>query len=532
LRYHCLGIISAVLTGLARYFSAIAATKALYFIRKDIYDSINRQSYSFFDKRETGDLVSRATSDIETMNPLFTQGIQYFFQSGITVIIVLIAVQLMSTQLIWILWVSIPIYLFFMIWVALRMRSIYLTSRQAFGSLTTSIRENILGAQVVRIFNSMTKEVNKFSKKNKEFRQLTLKTVSPSSLLTQLGIFYLGLLSVAAFYIGGTLVLDHNIDIGTLVAFGGYLALLTAPFSFLANTLVTYVQAYAAMSRVNDLFESIPEVIERSNAISAENIAGNVAFENVSFGYNSRVLILQDINFRVNIGEKLAILGITGSGKSTLISLLPRFYEISHGKITIDDIDIKDFKLEELRRQIGLVSQNIFLFNTSVFNNIAYGKENATLEAVQNAAKMANIHDFIMTLPDQYDTIVGERAMQLSGGQKQRIAIARALLIQPKILILDDSTSSVDVDTEYKIQQALELLMKNKTTLIITQRVSTIRNADKILVLDKGRIVGYGTHEELYQQNAIYTQIYSTLYQKQKIVDNSVESTLDLSKEN
>jgi len=243
---------------------------------------------------------------------------------------------------------------------------------------------------------------------------------------------------------------------------------------------------------------------------------GEIKFKNVTFGYTSEHRVLKNITFEIPAGEKLAIIGTTGSGKSTIINLLPRFYEINEGMIQIDGVNIKNYLLKDLRKNIGIVSQETFLFNRSISENIAFGAENATQDEIELAAKTANLHDFIISLPDKYDTIVGERGTRLSGGQKQRLSIARALIVKPKILIFDDSTSSVDVETEFKIQNALERIMKGTTSLIITQRISTIRNANLILVLDKGRVVGLGTHEQLIDSNVLYKQIYETLFQKQK----------------
>jgi ATP-binding cassette subfamily B protein len=318
------------------------------------------------------------------------------------------------------------------------------------------------------------------------------------------------------------MVFDGQIIIPTFLAFIAYLAIIASPLWMMVNVLVQFVQADAALTRINEVIENTPEIKEIKDAISAKNLEGKIQFVDVNFGYTS-AMVLKDLNFEILPGEKVALLGTTGSGKSTLISLLPRFYDPVSGKILIDGDDIRNYKIKELREQIGYVSQNIFLFNTSIKDNISFGKEEATIEEIKIAADSANIVDFIESLPDKYETIVGERGTQLSGGQKQRIAIARALLIKPKILILDDSTSSVDVETEFKIQSALKTLMQNRTTFIITQRISTIRDADKILVMDRGRIIGLGTHEELIEQNVLYKQIYETLFKKQKQLNSQIQ---------
>jgi ATP-binding cassette subfamily B protein len=301
-----------------------------------------------------------------------------------------------------------------------------------------------------------------------------------------------------------------------IVTLISYIAALGFPLMMLGQIMLIYVQADAALIRVREVLDSAPEIEDLPDALPLESVKGEISFEDVSFGYTSEHRILKDISFKIPEGKKLAILGTTGSGKSTIINLIPRFYEINKGVIKIDNNDIKNYILKDLRRNIGIVSQETYLFNKSIAENIAYGKEDAQEEEIVEAAKIAELHDFIMTLPKGYDSRVGERGTRLSGGQKQRLSIARALIVKPKILIFDDSTSSVDVETEFKIQEALTKIMKNTTTIIITQRISTIRNADLILILDRGRVVGLGNHEELINSNVLYKQIYETLFQKQK----------------
>ena len=304
--------------------------------------------------------------------------------------------------------------------------------------------------------------------------------------------------------------------LSSLVTYLGYIAMTTFPLISFGSLFIMFVQADAALTRIRQVIESIPEITEDPNPVSTETIKGNVDFENVSFGYTPSNLVLRNITFHVPAGQKIAILGTTGSGKSTIINLLPRFYDVTEGQILVDGVDIRRYRLKDLRTHIGVVSQETFLFDKSIKENLTFGREDSSMAEIVEAAEAADLHSFIASLPDGYDTLTGERGTHLSGGQKQRLSIARALLIHPKILILDDSTSSVDVETEYKIQQALEKVMYNTTTFIITQRISTIRNADQIMVLDKGRIVGIGTHQDLLASNVLYRQIFETLLTKQK----------------
>ncbi|MCF2139774.1 MAG: ABC transporter ATP-binding protein/permease [Candidatus Lokiarchaeota archaeon] len=519
-----IALIGGIILGIGRYYSAIVGTEAQYNIRKSVYNAINRQTYSFFNKAETGDLVARATSDIEMTTPVFNQGITLGFQSIIMMIGVVVGISVTFPSISWIIITAEIIFLFVIVFCAKKMQEAYLKSRRTFGNLTTVFRENIIGAQVVRIFNSQNKEIRKFQAENADFKDYTIQAIKWSTILRYSGWIMLAIMSSFILVFGGWnayqayLANDQSFNLGVFVAMLSYISMLGMPINQINNVVMNFVQANAAMVRVKEVLDSMPEIVESPNAISAKDIRGDVEFRNVNFGYTS-TLVLKNINLKVKAGTTVALLGTTGSGKSTLISLLPRFYDILDGELLIDGRNIKDYKIDELRRQIAVCSQNIFLFNISIADNIRYGRDDASLEEVIEAAKAANVHEFIENLPDKYDTLVGERGVALSGGQKQRVAIARALILKPKILILDDSTSSVDMNTEYKIQQALERVMKNRTTFIITQRLSTIRNANSIVVMDQGRIVGAGTHEDLIGKNAIYTQIYQTLFAKQKTME-------------
>jgi ATP-binding cassette subfamily B protein len=326
----------------------------------------------------------------------------------------------------------------------------------------------------------------------------------------------IGFMSILTFFLGGIWYIEGKMMLNVIITLISYIASLGFPLVMLGQIMLTYVQADAALTRVREVLDSAPEIEDLPDAIPIKSMNGEIIFENVSFGYTSEHRILKDISFKIPGGKKLAILGTTGSGKSTIINLIPRFYEINEGTIKIDGVDIQKYVLKDLRKNIGIVSQETYLFNKSIADNIAYGKEDAQYEEIVEAAKIAELHDFIVSLPKEYDSIVGERGTRLSGGQKQRLSIARALILKPKILIFDDSTSSVDVETEFKIQEALMKIMRETTTIIITQRISTIRNADLILILDRGRVVGLGNHDDLIESNVLYKQIFETLYQKQK----------------
>jgi len=499
-----------------RLQGAVVASAAAYHLRADINNAIYRQSFSYFDKTETGQLVARATSDVEETQGIFGMGFNLGLQGTIQMIGVLIASIFLNFQLALVFVIIIPTSLISSFFLAKKMKPIYYETRDSFGELTNTIRENIIGAEVVRMFSNQDKERQKFYNNNKRFYNASVQTARLNSLYMPLNYVIIGFTMIFVLFMGGNMVLQGVIELEILVAFQGYIGIIIFPLVMWGQIMMMYIQADAALTRIREVLESTPDVKDIPGAIPIESMKGDVKFENVTFGYTSEHRVLKDISFEVPAGKKLAILGTTGSGKSTIINLLPRFYEINEGIIKIDDVDIKNYLLKDLRKNIGIVSQETFLFNKSIARNIAFGVENATQEEIESAAKIANLHDFITSLPEGYDTIVGERGTRLSGGQKQRLSIARAIITKPKVLIFDDSTSSVDVETEFKIQNALERIMKGTTTFIITQRISTIRNADSILVLDKGRVVGFGTHAKLIKSNVLYKQIYETLFQKQK----------------
>jgi len=317
---------------------------------------------------------------------------------------------------------------------------------------------------------------------------------------------------------GGRQVISSELTLGTLMSFNMLLGQLLGPIRMLGWQVSMVQRTIASGERIFEILDTQADVRDKPGAKPIGEIEGRVTFENVSFAYDGVNMVLNNINLDVSPGETVAILGGTGSGKTTLINLIPRFYDVTEGKILIDGVDIRDVTIESLRRQIGIVTQETFLFSASLRDNIAYGKPEATDEEIVEAAKAAHIHDFIMSLPNGYDTLIGERGVGLSGGQKQRVAIARALLMDAKILLLDESTSSVDVETEMQIQQAFSRLLKDRTAFIIAQRLSTVRDADRVIVLDNGTIVEEGTHEELLQLGGIYTAIYNLQFRPQEVV--------------
>lgn len=519
------GFLAFMLERAARLRGAEVSSRAVYYLRTDINNAISRQSFSYFDKTETGQLISRATSDVEESEQIFGMGLNMGFRSILQLGGVTIGFIFFSIELSWLLSIAIGSSLLLSYYLAKKLKPIFLETRNSFGELTNTIRENIVGAQVVRMFNTQRKELQKFSKNNERFYKASVRSVKLNSLYMPSIYIIIGFMTVFTLLVGGIWVIEGIMTLATLITLQSFIATLGFPLVMLGQIMLMYVQADAALTRVRDVLESTPEVKDLPDATPIEHMKGDVEFENVSFGYTSDHRILKNVSFNIASGKQLAILGTTGSGKSTIINLIPRFYEVSDGVIKIDQEDIRKYRLEDLRKNVGIVSQETFLFNKSIADNISYGKENATMEEIIEAVKIANLHDFIISLPKEFDTIVGERGTRLSGGQKQRLSIARALIIKPKILIFDDSTSSVDVETEFEIQKGLEKITKGTTTFIITQRISTIRNADKILVLDKGRVIGFGIHDDLIKTNVLYRQIYETLYYKQKSLPDFKQNT-------
>jgi ATP-binding cassette subfamily B protein len=507
----------------ARLRGAEVSSRAVYHLRTDISNAIYRQSFSYFDKTETGQLISRATSDIEETQMIFGMGLTWGLQSTLQIVAVIIGFGIFNFQLTLILIPTMGASLLLSYYIAMKLKPIFMETRERFGDLTNTMRENIVGAQVVRMFSTQDKEREKFMINNKRFYDASVSSVKYNSLYLPAIFMITGVMTISNLVIGGIQFIQNPSAsvFGTIVTLQSYIVALAFPLMMFGQILLSYIQADAALTRVREVLESTPDINDIPGAIQIGDDAplkGDIAFENVSFGYTPDHRILKEVSFHVPNGKTIAILGTTGSGKSTIINLIPRFYEINEGKIKIDNRDIREYLVKDLRKNIGIVSQETYLFNKSIAKNIAYGKDDATEEEIIEVSKIANLHDFIETLPDGYDSIVGERGTRLSGGQKQRLSIARALLIRPKILILDDSTSSVDVETEYQIQKELLRIMNDTTTIIITQRISTIRGADFILILDRGRVVGFGDHDELIESNVLYKQIYQTLYVKQKSI--------------
>lgn len=513
-------VVAAILQGLVNYGERLlmewVGQRTIYDLRNRIYSHLQSLSFSFYDTAQTGQLMSRATADVDQLRRFVSFGIMRLVGNLVTFTFVLFTLLQMDWKLTLLSLGTMPFLALSVAAFNTRVRPRYRLIQQEMAELTTTLQENISGIRVVRAFAQEEREIAKFRAKNWRYLEENITTVRLWAFYFPLMQFVSGLGSALILWYGGRQVILGHLSIGQMLAFTALLARLVGPVRMLGWLVNMYSQATAAAQRVFEILDTNPEVRDKPGAYELPPIKGHVRFDNVSFAYDGINHVLKQINIDAKPGQRIAVLGGTGSGKSTLINLIPRFYDVAEGAITVDGIDIRDVTMESLRKQIGIVLQETFLFSATIRENIAYGRPHASDEEVIAAAKAARIHDFIVSLPDGYNSLVGERGVGLSGGQKQRIAIARALLLDPAILILDDSLSSVDTETEYLIQQALEVLMQNRTSFIIAQRLSTVKNADQIIILEDGRIVEQGDHDTLLAAGGIYREIYDLQFRSQE----------------
>jgi len=395
--------------------------------------------------------------------------------------------------------------------VASRIRPMFKLVQERLAKLNTVLQESLAGVRVVKAFVREAYESQRYAEANRQLYDMNLKIGRTMALVFPMVFFMSNVATLAVYWIGGGQVIGGTLTLGEMLSFSNYMMMAFFPMMMLSMVITMISQAGASAERIFEVLDAQSEVVEKPDAQPLSSIQGQVSFHDVSFRYfESGERVLDGVSFDAQPGQVVALLGATGSGKSTIINLIPRFYDATEGRVTVDGIDIRDVTIESLRAQIGIVFQETTLFAGTIHENIAFGRPEASMEEIIAAAQAAEAHDFVMEFPDGYETMVGERGVTLSGGQKQRVAIARALLLDPRILILDDSTSSVDLETEYRIQKALERLMKGRTSFVIAQRIATVLNADQILVLERGQIVARGVHEELMRESAIYADIYSS----------------------
>ena len=503
---------NSIISFLQRYINSYTSQKIVFMIRNELFTSLQEKSFSFYDRTQIGQLMARVTSDIRRMTMFYSFWMNSLFGSIIQIILIYYYLFGIDVNLTFISLITIPFVFVINYFFMKKIHPINSAIRERYGRLNATLQQNIVGMSVVRIFTNEPFELKNFEEVNNTFLNANIEEVKIRAIFRPFTGFLLGLGTAILYWFGSGEVIRNTLSLGSLLLFSQYISMLTLPVRFVSILINLYSRAMAGAKRVFEIIDSKAEIEDKPDAIQLPTIRGEVRFSDVTFEYIKDRPVLKDINFLVKPGETIAILGATGSGKSSLIYLIPRFYDIIKGTITIDDYPIKDVTLKSLRNKVGIVLQDIFLFSTTIKENIAFGQPDATTEKIINVAKLAQAHEFIMSFPEGYDTLVGERGVTLSGGQRQRIAIARTLLRDPRILILDDSTSFVDTKTEHEIQKALDELRKDRTTFVITQRLSTIKNADRIIVLDNGKIEEIGTHKELLKLKGIYSQIYATQF--------------------
>ncbi|TVX92958.1 ABC transporter ATP-binding protein [Paenibacillus agilis] len=490
------------------------ANHVAYEMRNASYEKLQTLSYRYYDKARTGDLMSRLTADLEGIRLFIGFGFAQLLNLFLMVVFGAAMMMSLNWQLTLITMVTMPILVFTVSKFQAKIHPAFQEMRQTFSELNTAVQENITGMRTVKSFARERHEVDKFSSRNEAYKNNQLRAANlwggyfPVMELLSL------LCVVLLLTVGGTMVIKKQLSLGELVAFFSMIWYIIGPMWGIGFHINNYTQAKSSGERILELLNSHIDIqnSDTTYVLDGNKVEGHVQFHNVSFKYEEDAEAVSQIDFNATPGKVIGLMGGTGAGKSTIIQLLMRAYDVNEGAITLDGRNIKDIEITSLRSQVAIVFQETFLFSSTIRNNIAYGRNDVSMDEIIRVAKLAQAHDFIMELPLGYDTLVGERGLGLSGGQKQRIAIARAMLCDPKILVLDDATSAVDMETEHSIQAGFQEVMKGRTVFIIAHRISSLRHADEILILDKGKIVQRGTHEELIQQSGMYQDTYHIQY--------------------
>jgi ATP-binding cassette subfamily B protein len=508
-------VIFAVLRGIFAFLQAFWAEKnsqsVAYDLRNDLYSKIQNLSFSYHDKNQTGQLMIRATDDVEKVRLFIGQGLLQLVGAIILLTGTIIILFSTNATLAWTTMPILPLALVLFMIFGSTAQPLFRKVQIKLSTLNTILQENLAGIKVIQAFTREKEQQLKFRTSADDLMGQAISVAKLFTFLFPLIFMIANLGQAAILYVGGKQIITGVLTLGEWQEFSLYLVYLFFPVAQLGFIITQFGQAAASADRIFEILDAKSDIVDKPDALELPSVQGNVKFESVTFRYFSGGSpVLDNVTFEAKSGERIALLGATGSGKSTIINLLPRFYDPTEGVIMIDGHDLRDIKVDSLRKQIGIVLQETTLFSGTIRDNIAFGRPDASDEEVIAAAKAAQAHNFITSFPEGYNSHVGERGTTLSGGQKQRVAIARALLLNPRILILDDSTSSVDLQTESLIQTALDKLMENRTSFVIAQRISTVMSADKILVLDKGKVVAQGKHADLMENEPIYAEIYNS----------------------
>lgn len=506
-------ILSTVFGIIQGYIISGVAQKVSYNFRKEIDEKINRMPLKYFDKTTHGEVLSRITNDVDTVSQTLNQSMSQIITSVITIIGVLIMMLSISWQMTLVALLILPVSMILIMAVVKRSQKYFKSQQEYLGHVNGQVEEIYSGHNIVKAFNKEEEEVKKFEKVNDTLYHSAWKSQFLSGMMMPIMTFIGNIGYVAVSILGGWLAVKRTIAVGDILAFVQYVRSFTQPIAQVAQIANVLQSTAAAAERVFKFLEEEEEVPEAENPVKLQKVQGEVTFQDVQFGYNPDKIIINDFSSNIKPGQKVAIVGPTGAGKTTIVKLLMRFYDINSGAICIDGHDIKDFTREDLRNMFGMVLQDTWLFNGSIMENIRYGRLDATDEEVIEAAKAAHVHNFVKTLPNKYQMELNEEASNVSQGQKQLLTIARALIADPKILILDEATSSIDTRTEVLIQKAMENLMEGRTSFIIAHRLSTIRDADLILVMKDGDIVEQGNHEELLKADGFYASLYNSQFE-------------------